>query len=186
MVAGLAPWLVGAANPRAARAETPYVFVVPGYLYANTQAGAASGRAHGVELSAHGFHPSIPVGLGVFGQLQKQADHTRWAGGLQVTLALLGLEVGWAHRDPGGGPAITNEYTGVTSARYGATNGVQLAPFVSFGVLVVGYCWVLPVGEGTAPTWGRERGFTIAVKIPLQVSGRSLLDTFGQAWAAWK
>lgn len=177
---------VSLARARPARAESPYVFVVPGYLYANTQTGPASGRAHGVELSVHGFHPSIPVGLGLFGQLQKQADHARWAAGAQVTLAILGFELGFAHRDPGEGPAVENPYTGTSNARYAATHGVQLGPFLSFGVFVVGYRWVLPVGEGGPMSWGKERGFTVAVKLPLQVSGRSLWDSFGQAWSAWK
>ncbi|MBL8717742.1 MAG: hypothetical protein JNL79_17285 [Myxococcales bacterium] len=168
-----------------ARAETPYVFVVPGYQY--SAGGNAPARAHGVDLTLHGFHPDLPVGLGVFGQLQRVGgDHNRYAGGVQVTFAIAGVEVGYAHVDGGKGPAVTNEVTGASTTAWSQTSGVQIAPFLSLGFFVFGLRWTLPVKQGPAPTWGAERAWTFSVKLPLQLSGRSMRDTLGQAWSAWK
>jgi hypothetical protein len=166
-----------AACPAAARADDSkgLVFLSPGYLYAKVS-GDSPATAHGAELSVHWLHPKLPFGVGGFVQLQRyDGDHDRMATGVQATFALLGLELGVAHRMAGNGaPIARSMIVGDVTTERSATTGLHVAPFLTLGVVHIAYRWTIPLHEGPAPSQGSEHALTIGVKIPLQIGGKSV------------
>jgi hypothetical protein len=162
------------------------LFVTPGYVYGRVE-GASPATAHGFELSVHYLHPDLPIGVGAFAQLQRyDGDHNRFAGGAQVTFAIVGLEIGYAHRDAGSGPPASGLTGGSAPTRWSQTSGVHLAPFVSFGFVYFAYRWTIAVSEGPSPTHGSEHALTVGIKIPLQLRGPSVYRAIGDGFAAWR
>lgn len=162
------------------------VFVSPGYVYGHVEGGSPA-TAHGFELSVHYLHPETGLGVGAFGQLQRyDGDHNRFAGGAQVTFAIVGLEIGYAHRDAGAGSAVGAGLGGEATTHRSQTSGVHLAPFVSLGFVYLAYRWTIPVAEGAPPTHGGEHAITVGIKIPLQVRGDSVYRALADGFAAWR
>jgi hypothetical protein len=127
-----------------------------GLLYTGV---VTSKRAHAIGAEAtyvtYWWGRSGP-GIGAFGQAQTyDFDHGRYAAGGQINLSALGMEVGYAYR-------------GATEG-YSPTRGLQIGPFLSFGLLVLAVRVVVPMTEvpaGRPPAQDTEVGISVAFKYP--------------------
>jgi hypothetical protein len=105
-------------------------------------------------------------GLGAFAQVQAmEGGYARLCGGAQLTLAVLGVEVGVMHQ------------TG--SERHVATTGLHIAPYLAFVYGSVGVRFGIPLAgsaEPERPRHGAEIGLVLTAKLPFEVDSRGGLE----------
>lgn len=112
----------------------------------------------GLEASVHHFlDDDYQTGAGLFGQWQEtSADHHRFAGGVQLSYLVFGVELGVAHE--------------TSNSRFASTTSLHVAPFLSAaGVATLSVRVGIPLtgSDGFKPSYGTDIGLVLAVKYPL-------------------
>jgi hypothetical protein len=118
----------------------------------------------GVEATFNAFDKL--GGLGAFAQVQAmEGGYARLCGGAQLTLVVLGVELGLMHQ------------TG--SERHVATTGLHIAPYLAFIYGSVGVRFGIPLAgsaEPERPRHGKEIGLVLTAKFPFEVDRRGGLE----------
>lgn len=149
------------AAPTRAEARTARHFVTAGLL-----TGFASKLGSGIEGTLGGeldytFYPWKPYdfGVGGFAQVHTVAfDHVRAAAGPQINYTLGGAELGLFVEQGG--------------ASYGTSLGAQITPFVSVGIVSLGFRVGIPFyALGSSPRYPVDLGLSATLKCPYPIDG---------------
>lgn len=145
-----------------ARADSDWLNV--GYLH-SFRWGDGLGSGSGAEITYVRYRqlPLGPngvrgIGLGAFFHFEVTgpADSLAFTLGPQVNFAPFGVEAGV-------------EYTGGAADR-GNSLGVHLGPFISIGMVAVGWHAVIPIAGASGPR-GLHHALTLSFKMPFQIGG---------------
>jgi hypothetical protein len=118
----------------------------------------------GGEGSLHYLHPKekclfqegCVLGVGVFTQLQPLGEgQWRWAGGLQATYSIVGLEMGYSRE------LKTDDRLGVSA--------FQMAPFLTLGVFSASVRYTFPLSREVRRQrpGGADVAYVLTLKLPL-------------------
>lgn len=114
----------------------------------------------GAELTLHGYIAD-GFGVGAFGQWQSmELNHNRFAGGMQFSYSLAGLELG-----------VASEKGRVVRS---TTTLLHVAPYFSIGVASLALRFGIPVGKSSSfiPGYGYDVGLVLGLKAPLPLNRR--------------
>jgi hypothetical protein len=132
-------------------------FLSPGVLTSISRRPGRFSAGAGVDVSFYRFGYNGSVG-GAFAQWEAmELDHHRFAAGVQGGIFIFGVEFGAVYE--------------TADAEHTRTISLHAAPYLSAGVVVAGLRLDIPVlkgGDGR-PSHGFDLGFTLALKIPIEL-----------------